>query len=192
MTVPVARAYVRRNVRVAAALVAGQVVLCVVIGYMALGGPHVHRAAPPQALEPQPPATAIAPPELTAPSPAVQAAPEPPVTDTDPAIVPAAARTPRRSPAPPPDTTAAPAPDPAAPPVVITPLADTSSPSPSADPSTSPEAVRSQTPVSIGDPCDQEGELGSTANGTVVVCTADAQGNLTWQPVPKKASEPIN
>lgn len=193
MTVPVARPSARRTVRVAAALVFGQAVLCAVIGYVTLGGPGAHRpdaahtgepfAGGPLAL----PAPAVHPPSPTS------IAPEPPgaakTTTRRPVIAPSRHR-PELTPTPPSE----------APPVILlaTSLPGTdpttgTSPAPSPEatspnessglpPPSPPTSQPTEQGVTIGDPCDTVDAPGVTNDGTAVVCRPDNAGVSRWQP----------
>jgi hypothetical protein len=194
VTVPVARASARRTVRVAAALVAGQAVLCAVIGYVTLGGgpgsPTTNGAwmGGPLAAHP-----------ITLPTPTVlltsptTAAPDLPATGASTHAQPAAdtksrqhagvtpTPTPAESPpdvlaatSDPPTTTsptAAPASTAAAPEV---PSSATSTDSPS-----SPSVT--QLSVTIGGVCDPVDAPGVATDGRPVRCASDTDGVLRWR-----------
>ena len=207
MTVPVARAHVRRNVRMAVALVVGQAVLCVVIGYIALGGLGTHPKAPPRAVGPLAVPTTEATPQPSAnartPSPPGQSVPAGGPgqlgTPADPPVLPATMA------APPADTagttpllvaptgglptgTTIPslleAPSPATVESATTSATTTSDPTAAAT-----QNSRLQPTAVLGDPCPRAGATGVTSDGVDVVCLPDAHGTLVWQ-LPKSSPSP--
>lgn len=191
MTEPAAgTARVRRTVRVAAALVAGQVLLGAVIGWVTFG----ESSPTPQAagrIEPPAAPLPVVPPETSGPGPAVTVPPEPPVR---PGASPSRVRSTKRpagGPARPARTrTTAPAPQPPAeepPPQLVISLP----PSPTVLPSGGPGRGRRtpppapspsvQGPVRVGDRCEPEGAAGRTADDRPVLCARGDDGELRWQ-----------
>jgi hypothetical protein len=178
-------------VRVAIALVAGQAALCAVIGYVTLGAPHPHRAAP-SAASPNPLAGGpIAIPPIPAPTiaPATRSRARPPAPRR---------RTVERVFAGP--TSAAPAPRETVPPPSPTPVPTPPSPvapsppSPTATPTGGSLLASSPTPAPIptpsgvqqgvlpGDPCGPPGSDGVTLDGAPVRCLLRVDdGSLRWQ-----------
>ena len=188
MTIPVARTHVRRNVRMAVALVVGQVVLCVVIGYIALGGLGSHPKVTPRAVGPlaAPTEEAVPPPSTTSrPSskpgqPALRDTPPgPPVVPNTIAAPPADA--PQLLQAPPGDLPAATTTSAQLATTAPTTGIGTSSPTPNNDQGVAPQNSRAQPDAELGDPCDKAHQSGVTSDGVDVVCLPDSQGDLVWQ-----------
>jgi hypothetical protein len=196
VTVPVARASARRTVRVAAGLVAGQAVLCAVIGYVTLGDPVSRGTNGPRIVDP------LAAHPLTLPTPTVPLtsptaeAPKPPATaGPTHARPPAGTGSRQRT-----DVTPTPTPTPAAesPPEV---LAGTSEPTASTDPTGAPASTAAapevpssgtstdqppsppvtQLSVTIGDICNPLDAPGVAIDGSAARCASDAVGVLRWR-----------
>jgi hypothetical protein len=197
VTVPVARASARRTVRVAAALVAGQAVLCAVIGYVTLGGPatrdtNAARTGDPLAARPfARPAPAVSPPSPTT------VAPEQSAVAKSTAARPAAPARPRHppklTPTPPtaespPDVLVAPPGPPTGPTTIPTPGPPTTS-SPDAPSSTGqsgqppppPASLPTQESVTVGESCAPVDASGVTTDGIVAQCVSSDDGVLRWQ-----------
>jgi hypothetical protein len=198
VTVPVARASARRTVRVAAGLVAGQVVLGAVIGYVTLGGhgsggTSAGRMVDPLAAHPFVVLAPAVPPPSRSPTSTV---PEPPVAAraTTPRQ-PAEARSRRRpelmptptAPAePPPDvlvatsepaTVSAPVPpSTVSPDVTSTSATETAAPSP-------PVSASTQLSVRAGDPCDPVDAPGVTTDGKAALCVSQSDHVSRWQTI---------
>ena len=178
MTVPVAGGNARRTVRVAVALVAGQVALCAVIGYLTLGVPHGHSGGLPVASVPLAGGPIVVPPVAVAP-PSTRAAPVPPRHTAAPPV---------RPPSPP---AAAPhrAGVPATSPVPVRHGARSTAPSPTpptpppsglfGTPSASPGNI--QHDVTLGDYCAPLGADGLTSDGIAVRCARGGDGMPRWQ-----------
>jgi hypothetical protein len=175
VTEPVARASVRRTVRVAVALVAGQAVLCAVIGWVTFGSGHPHRPGPVPSVEP------LAARPLVIPPPAVLPPPKPPRSSATPSAgkkdTTSASSAPRSStgqshsaPASAAETTRSPVRQ-ASPPPEGPALAQ---PSPSSD-----DEV--QSPVKLLDTCEPVDALGLTVAGLSLRCVKGADGSLRWQ-----------
>jgi hypothetical protein len=191
VTVPVARGSARRTVRVAAALIAGQAALCAVIGYLTLGGPHLHKgSSAPAAPDPLAGAPLVVPPPQI-PPPSSDAAPKQPPDSTSRSSVAASAGRPSRSAAPEqqrilaaePSPPSATSPAAASPPAIAS--VPPSAPSPSVgDQFASPNPTNTdiQRDVEVGDSCSPLGADGLTADGTAVRCLRGADGQLRWQP----------
>jgi hypothetical protein len=171
VTEPVARTSVRRTVRVAVALVAGQALLCAVIGWVTFGASHAHRpGAPVSTVEPlagkplvMPPAVSVPPPR--APSASVTPSAKEKVKTSAPA-------SPRQSP-----SRRPPAEDSTSPPVMLA-----SPPPRPADVAPSPTpADQVQSPVKLLDVCEPLDAKGLTADGVPVRCVKSADGTLHWQ-----------
>jgi hypothetical protein len=174
VTEPVARASVRRTVRVAVALVAGQAVLCAVIGWVTFGSGHTHRTGPVPSVEP------LAAKPLVIPPPAVVPPPKPPRSSATPSAgkkdTTSASSSPRSStgqphaaPASVAETTRSPGrPSPPPEEPALT------QPSPSSD-----DEV--QSPVKLLDACDPVDALGLTVAGLSLRCVKGADGSLHWQ-----------
>lgn len=194
MTVPVARTQVRRNVRMAVALVVGQAVLCVVIGYIALGGLGGHPGLTPQAVGPlAAPTGEDGGPSVTSRPPSKPGQPSPrgiPVLPDTIAAPPGPVKAPQ--------ILDAPGAEPAAvttdPTVAATSPATsgtgtgtgTGSPTPTDDQGAAAPQNKSVQPNAVlGGPCDKAHQSGTTSDGVDVVCLPDAQGDLTWQ-LPKQ------
>ena len=170
---------VRRTVVVAVALVTGQALLCAVIGFVTFGDHGRPAPAGPRAAEP------LAGPPVAVPAPVL---PEPSATSRAPrkrgkAHVSSSARparpattspVPRRS-------SGAPAPEPA----VTSPAATAPAPEPPSPISLVPaEPVEeSDPPPVLGEPCDDEGATGRTAEGRAVRCEPGRGGDLRWRAV---------
>jgi hypothetical protein len=186
VTVPVARGSARRTVRVAVALIAGQAALCAVIGYLTLGGPHLHPHNAPVAPNPLAGGPIVVPPAQVIPPSAASAAPKPPRVPTT-------------------RTTAAGLPgqpSPSAVPNLPRVVGETSPPAahpqsaaPPAVPSTNPppsvgggqlatpkptDSAGVQQGVEVGDPCSPVGANGVTTDGQAVRCVRDVDGQLRW------------
>jgi hypothetical protein len=193
VTVPVARASARRTVRVAAALVAGQAVLCAVIGYVTLGGhatrdTNAARTDNPLAAHPfvRP---APAPPSPTTAAPKQPAAAK--STIGRPAATARSRRSPELTPTPPaaespPDVLVAPAGPPTGP---TTPTGPPTTPSPDATSSTGqsgqppspPASLPTQESVTVGESCAPVDAPGVTTDGIVAHCVSSDDGVLRWQ-----------
>ncbi|GAA3339980.1 hypothetical protein GCM10020358_25800 [Amorphoplanes nipponensis] len=173
---------VRRTVRVAVALVIGQALLCGIIGFLTFGG-RGEPAPGARAAEPQ-----LAGPPLVAPAPSV-----PPDGDRPERRKPGVARTSRtQRPAAPPASAAVRnsatrliGPSPTVPPPPA------AAPVPPPTPTTSPtdrSLLPPSSPVSgddppvpvVGEPCEEEGATGRTADGKAVRCERDPDGDLRW------------
>jgi hypothetical protein len=191
VTVPVARASARRTVRVAAALVAGQAVLCAVIGYVTLGG---HGARGTDAAGPVDPFAArplvLPPSAVPAPS-ATTVAPGPPAaaksTPARPAATARSRHHPELTPTPP---AAEPPPDVlVAPPGPTTPTGPSTTPSPDATSSTGqsgqppspPASLPTQESVTVGESCAPVDAPGVTTDGIAAQCVLSDAGVLSWQ-----------
>jgi hypothetical protein len=201
VTVPVARASARRTVRVAAGLVAGQAVLCAVIGYITLGdhgsgGTAVGRMRNPLAAEPFAPSA----PAVPIPSPSTTtttAAPEPPPVPRLTAVRrPASERSRQRPAVTPPPTSAAES----APGILIAPPPSTTAPA-TAPPSLPPSASTSETPssetgapsppvsqstdfpVTDGEVCAPVDAQGTTTDGKAALCVSGTDGVLRWRTI---------
>jgi hypothetical protein len=184
-------------VRVAAALVAGQAVLCAVIGYVTLGGDGFRGREAAPIGDPLAAAPFVVPtPRVRSPS-ATTVAPKPPAGARS-TTLPVAAVPSRQHPEPTPAPPAGPtAPEP--PPDV---LVATSGPSTDATTSTSiaptpaatsaddsggqpapspPASVPTEQGVTIGDPCGPVDAPGVTGDGTAALCRPDNAGILRWQ-----------
>ena len=189
MTVPVARTQVRRNVRMAVALVVGQAVLCVVIGYIALGGLGGHPGLTPRAVGPlAAPTGEDGSPSVTSRPPSKPGQPSPRGIPAGPAVLPDTIAAPP-GPANVPQVLDAPGVKPAPgttdPTVAATSPATsgTGSPSPTDDQGVAAPQNKSVQPDAVlGGPCDKPHESDTTSDGVDVVCLPDAQGDLTWQP----------
>jgi hypothetical protein len=182
---------VRRTVRVAAALVAGQALLCGVIGFVTFDDEAetepAARAAPPLA-DPQ-----IGVPRPGGPRPAPSSAPGIDAPSGSAAAVrrwsreaasravprPAPSAVLPASPAPPPGPPASPGavPVPPAPPAQVT------SPPAGLLPSAPAAEDDLHAPVEVGERCDEAGALGWTARGRIVRCARGHDGDLRWRPV---------
>jgi hypothetical protein len=199
VTVPVARTLVRRNVRMVVALVIGQAVLCVVIGYVALGGAGPRHATMPHAVGPLAAPTVAAPPPDRVPSvgsrtpappgasppgqpiPSVPASGEPVLPATTPAPPGSAEPVPQLLDSVQPDGTTTAGPSPTA-----TPGGTATQPvTPTSDQVATPQSSRIEQDVVLGDPCDTANAKGVTSDGVEVVCLPDTQGDLVWQ-LPKQ------
>jgi hypothetical protein len=178
---------------VAVALIAGQAVLCAVIGWVTFGATQADKPGPPSAVEP------LAGPPLVVPPPRVPP-PTSPAESIGPATSNATARpgvTTRRhfarraatpAPAPAPRRTAAAAS--VVPPATnVTPLAAVppTTASPTDQPEIAPPSPPSPTPVDvqsavvIGDQCNPESAPGLTVDGVSVHCMRQDDGTLRWQ-----------
>jgi hypothetical protein len=176
VTVPVARASVRRTVRVAAALVAAQALLCGVIGWVTFGARHPHHPTAVPTVEPLAGKPLLIPPPVIAPP----APPRPPRPS-------ASASTRKKVDAPPPSsprparrTRSSPPPEPV-PEVRSSPAAQVS---PSQQTALLPTALPDgvvQSPVKILDGCAPVNAKGLTADGISVTCRQAADGTLRWQ-----------
>jgi hypothetical protein len=180
---------VRRTVRVAMALVAGQAALCAVIGWFTFGSSHDDRQRPdtvsPVAAAPVVIPTAgvrlpVAPP---APTPAVER------TKASPS-----ARPPSRAAKPPPDPPVeqevrdapevTPPVEEQSPSTVVAPEPTVSSrpgPDPDLASGTPTPSMTTQGPVEVGATCSTEGAPGLTADDVPVVCLSGDDGVLGWQ-----------
>ena len=186
---------VRRTVRVAVALVVGQVLLCAIIGWVTFSysqqRAHQGSAAVGQIAVPTPPIAAWpsgpAPSPIPAPAPSTRstrthsprpAGPMPPASTELPAIE--AATDALTMPAWPP--TAAPTPTSGGPQAtqVPPPASAVEKPVPSASVSAPPTEVAEE-PVVPGASCDRLGALGRTADGRDVRCLPDRLGRLRWK-----------
>jgi hypothetical protein len=197
VTVPVARASARRTVRVAAGLVAGQAVLCAVIGYVTLGGhgsggTTARGTIDPLAAEPfRMPIPRVPPLSPT------NVAPQQPATAkfTSPRP-PAGTRSRHHSdvtPAPTPPPAAEPAPDilvatslPTTAPVPVPPSLPgpdaTSIPASTESAAPSPPVSESTTPdVQVGAMCNPVNARGLTTDGKAALCVSETDGVLRWQ-----------
>ncbi|MGW4944926.1 hypothetical protein ACWEOZ_25430 [Actinoplanes sp. NPDC004185] len=180
MTMPGVRVTsVRRTVRVAVALVAGQALLCGVIGFVTFGGDDAKSSG--RAAEPQLAGPPIVVPSTNSPPPSDQAGR--PVgastkqtrteRPTSPAPV-AVRRSTTRSISPSRTATA-----PAAP---VPPPAPTTSPTNRALLPPSAPAPGDDAPIPVADePCDDEGATDRTAEGKAVRCERDRNGDLRWR-----------
>jgi hypothetical protein len=194
VTVPVARASARRTVRVAAGLVAGQAVLCAVIGYVTLGGgpgsPTTNGAWMGGPLAARP--ISLPTPTVLLTSPTTVAPDPPPRTGASTHARPAPdsgsrqrsgvtpTPTPAESPpdvlagtSDPPPTATSPSPPPAST------AAAPEAPSSFTDSPPSPQAT--QLSVTIGDVCDPVDAPGVTTDGRPVRCASDIDGVLHWR-----------
>lgn len=179
----------RRTVRVAVALVVGQVTLCVAIGWVIFSYSlqHAHRgsAAVDQIAAPRPPIASSPSPTVPSPTPAPAASattprkqasrpagPVPPRTGAPATAVPPVPPAPR--------TTAAPAPSSESPQASLVPPFASVSTSPSSSASATPSA-RPGEPVVVGAPCDRPGAAGRTADGRDVRCMPDGPYHLVWK-----------
>jgi hypothetical protein len=194
VTVPVARASARRTVRVAAGLVAGQAVLCAVIGYVTLNNPVSHAtngagiiaplAAGPIALTPP----AVRPPSPTTVTPAT--------TRSTPPRPPAATGSRHRTdvtPAPTPTPTAEPQPDvlvgtsdpsggaSSNPTVAPTSTAAPEVPSTASSTDQAPSPPVTQLSVTIGDTCAPIDAPGVATDGSAVRCALESDSVLRWR-----------
>jgi hypothetical protein len=178
---------VRRTVRVAVALVAGQLLLCTVIGWVTFSHPRerAHRdsaavdqmVVPPIPIAPSPSPPAPSPTPAPTPTTAIprkhsthQVDRAPPATTAQPAVEAATGG----------PAAAAPATTSESPQVTLLPPAASVVPAPSPSASATPtEAV--EEPVVAGAPCDRLGALGRTADGVDVRCLPDRQGRLRWK-----------
>jgi hypothetical protein len=170
---------VRRTVRVAVVLVAGQALLCGIIGFVTFGG---HDAAP------RPRLTA---PQLAAP-PIVVPTPSPgPASELARGATPGSVRLTRAGwPTSPPTSAAVRRPTRTiSPSVTVTvPAAPAPPPVPSGTPTdrsllsppTSGGPVEDAPVPVAGEPCDDEGATGRTADGKAVRCERDRDGGLRW------------
>jgi hypothetical protein len=176
VTEPVARASVRRTVRVAVALVAGQAVLCAVIGWVTFGSGHAHRPGPVRTVEPLAAKPLVIPPPVVTPPPrpprssAAPSAAKKDTTSASPSARPSS-RQPRSAPASVAEPARSPRPDspplpPAGPALSV--------PSPSSD-----DEV--QSPVKLLDPCDPVDAPGLTVAGLSLRCVKGDDGRLHWQ-----------
>jgi hypothetical protein len=184
VTEPVAGApSVRRTVRVAVALLAGQALLCAVIGWLNFGPSPAHRGA-------ARPVDPLAAPPFVAPAPSAgrvktsAATPRPTRTSAK-----------EKAPTTRPPRPTLPPPDPESPSIVDAPSPAASSLEPvqPAPPETTPElgtrppppspspSDKVQAPVKVSDDCAPEGALGKTSNGTNVRCVRKADGELRWE-----------
>jgi hypothetical protein len=176
VTEPVARASARRTVRVAVALVAGQAVLCAVIGWVTLGSGHAHKPAPVRTVEPLAAKPLVIPPPLVAPGPKPprsSATPSPSADRKDSTSASARSRPSTRPPRSAPARVSAsarapikPAPPPGQPALAL--------PSPSAD-----DEV--QSPAKPLDPCAPVDAKGLTLAGLSLLCVKSDDGSLRWQ-----------
>jgi hypothetical protein len=185
VTAPVARGSARRTVRVAVALIAGQAALCAVIGYLTLGGPHLHSHASPAAADPLAAGPLVVPPVQIMPPSAAAVAPKPPsASSSRPTATTLAAR---RSDSADPDrqrAAAEPPPSPLVePPTPLPPAAPTKAASPSGPQFATPQPSDSdiQQNVKVGDVCSPIGADGVTADEESVRCVRSADGQLRWQ-----------
>lgn len=187
MTEPVAGTVpVRRTVRVATALVAGQALLCGVIGWVTFGRSDAGPQAAPVAVEPAAPLPAA--PSVFVPAPLPPEAPSSP--SPPPATRSARAKTSvSRSPAAPlrtrtttPTRPAPPADEPPPTLVIAPPEPTRGTPNPGLI-GTVPPAPSDpvQRPVTVGDECAPEGALGVTADDRWVRCVRDDDGDLRWR-----------
>jgi hypothetical protein len=175
VTEPVARASVRRTVRVAVALVAGQAVLCAVIGWVTFGSGHAHRPGPVPTVEPLAAKPLVIPPPVVLPpprpprSPATPSAAKKDTTSASPSARPST-REPRSTPAsvaePARSPRSGPSPPPEGPALAV--------PSPTPD-------DQVQSPVKLLDPCDPVDALGLTVAGLSLRCVKGDDGSLHWQ-----------
>jgi hypothetical protein len=180
---------VRRILTVATALVAGQAVLCGVIGWVTFGSrghaarPAVHAAEPllgPPIVVPPVSVAPVAPAASPAHRPRPAASPAP--ATRRPTFAPATHRTAPPSPirtVP----SAGPAPRPPTATVVVS-AKTTLPPSTSAPSASAPSASASpgvQGPVEVGQACGPVNARGVTADGTAVRCVRNDTGELVWQ-----------
>jgi hypothetical protein len=183
VTVPGVRVTsVRRTVRVAVALVTGQALLCGIIGFVTFGD-RSEPAPGARAAEPQ-----LAGPPLVLPVPSAPLEGDRPErrkpgvakTGRTQRTVEPPASAPVRNAAtrvltPSPTAPAAPPAPPSPPPVPATTPTDRSLVPPSAPSDDGP-------PVPVaGEPCEQEGATGTTADGKAVLCRRDRAGDLRWR-----------
>jgi hypothetical protein len=197
VTVPVARASARRTVRVAAGLVAGQAVLCAVIGYVTLGNPVSHTTNGARIIQPLGAGPiALTPPAVRPPSPPT--VPPAATTRSTPARAPAATGSRHRT-----EVTPAPTPTPAAepPPDLLVGTSDPSSgassnptvaptstaapevPSTASSTDQAPSPPVTQLSVTIGDTCAPIDAVGVATDGSAVRCAVDADNVLRWHTV---------
>jgi hypothetical protein len=180
VTEPVARTSVRRTVRMAVALVAGQAALCAVIGWVTFGAGHPDRPGnAAQAVDPLADPPQIEPPATAAPAPPGSATvpPAPPAakasTSTRASSHPAAPKPHRSTPA-----RAAPVPAPrqsAAAPRPSPPGGQAELQHPS------PAPTGTQSGAVLGEPCDPVGAPGLTVDHIVLHCILGIDGNQSWQ-----------
>jgi hypothetical protein len=173
VTVPGVRvASVRRTVLVAGALLAGQALLCAVIGVVTFG----ERGGEPADVR-------VAGPRF-APPPVAPSAPGPSPTRSAAAKQRGAVRSsmsrPVSPPAGPPSRSSSPAPREAGP-VASQPPAVTTPPEVIGLPP--PPSAGAPAPPVVNEPCDTEGLIGMTVTGQVVRCAHGLGGMLRWRPV---------
>ena len=169
MTEPVARTSVHRTVRVAVALIAGQALLCGVVGWVTFGaGPARHSSAPVPTVEP------LAGKPLTIPTPA----PPPPRPPKSSASSSPSARESSVKAVP---ATTATRPRPTSKPAARIPLKQVSPPPPVPALPIPASADPVQSPVELFDVCAPAGALGRTADGVSVRCVLGIDGTLHWQ-----------
>jgi hypothetical protein len=196
VTVPVARASARRTVRVAAGLVAGQAVLCAVIGYVTLGnhgtgGTNAARILAPIAGDPMKVPLVAVPPS---PSPTTEAPKPPPAATSTTARKPASSHS-RHGPEPTPAPTTAAEEAPgilvgASPPTTepatlppSAPSSDSTSTTPSSETAAPSPPVSQSTPVTAGDICEPENAQAITTDGKAALCLSGTDGVLRWQTI---------
>jgi hypothetical protein len=173
VTEPVARTSVRRTVRMAVALVAGQAVLCAVIGWVTFGAGHPHRPSAAPTVEP----LAVKP--LVIPPPVIVPPPRPPRSSAAPSTgrkASTAVSSERSS------STPTPRPSSSRPAAARPAAGRAATPDPPAlvVPSPAPDDVV-QSPVTVPDVCDPVDARGLTADGVSVTCVVGRDGVLRWQ-----------
>jgi hypothetical protein len=169
-------------VRLAGALVAGQALLCAVIGWLTFGPPDAaeETAAPVQPV--------AAPPPLVIPSITVALPPTPPpstraTTEEPPNPPPRArsSRSPRQPVAPKPAGRQVDTGEPGTP-VVAPPVEPAPAPSPDVNATPTPsESAEVQGPVVAGEPCEPEGAPGVTDDEVALRCVRADDGQLRWE-----------
>jgi hypothetical protein len=177
---------VRRTVRVATALVAGQALLCAVIGWVTIGPPD---AGPRAARTVEPLAAPPVVPSLAGPAPAPPRVSPPPDSAQTPSPRGSRARSSAsRAPAPPRRTraTTKPAPPPDESPTLVIappePGETRTTPDPGIIGTVAPSPVETvQGPVTVGEECEPEGAPGITADDRKVRCVRNDDGDLRWQ-----------
>jgi hypothetical protein len=184
VTEPVAgTAPVRRTVRVATALVAGQALLCGVIGWVTFGpsepGPRAARTVEPLAPLPVVPSVVVPPAPPRASPPSRPASSRSVRAKSSASRSPAAPKRPRVTTEPPP-----PADEPPPTLVIAPPDQDKTRtpPSPGLVGTGTPTPTASvQGPVTVGGECEPEGAPGVTADDRRVRCVRAGDGDLRWQ-----------